>query len=217
MSHTIRSMVVFGLLAVLSARSIQAAAIPAINYDGSLGSARTDGPYTVGDFFQVNHTLTMTALGVQDIASNGTTGGQSFPVGGVEVGLWSADGSTLLASITVTNADPLTGTYRYAAISPITLNAGTDYLIGALVGDVNVPFGDGGSSSPYSGNSFMTLLNDQYHAGASLSAPLSAGGNSIARWAPANFVTSLPEPSSIILCGLGFVGLLVAARRRHNS
>jgi hypothetical protein len=138
------------------------------------------------------------------------------------VGLWSADGSTLLATAQVTNSNPAqAGGYRYTSITPITLTAGTDYLIGAYVGGGNAFFGDGGASAPYSGDA-VTIVNDVFNSngGTGLQAPLSDGGNAIGRWGPASFLatTPAPEPSSVVaLVGLGAMGLFLFARRRRKN
>lgn len=137
----------------------------------------------------------------------------------VTVGLRNASGTTLLATATVDNSDPAqAGGYRYASISPITLTAGSDYLIGAYVGGGIQWFGNGGSSPEYAGN-LVTIQNDAYIAASGLNAPLSDGGLSIEKWAPANFLaTAVSEPSSVVaLAGLAATSLLLVARRRLSQ
>ena len=48
-----------------------------------------------------------------------------------EVGIWD-DTMTLVASTTVTPASPVSGDFRFEAITPVTLTAGTVYTIGAM-------------------------------------------------------------------------------------
>ncbi|MCX6925862.1 MAG: hypothetical protein NT154_22045, partial [Verrucomicrobia bacterium] len=97
-------------------------------------SARADGPYTIGNSITVgNQALVVDKLGAMDTTSTGL-GTDGFVAGSVQVGIWNA-GGILLASATVTSADPLDGSYRYHALpAPITLAANTTYLIGARVG-----------------------------------------------------------------------------------
>jgi hypothetical protein len=230
MLATIRNLVACGLITILGTGMVQASPIAAINYDNSLSGARSDGPYTVGNLFQVgSHNLLLTALGIPDINLSGQigTGFQSTPL---EVGLWTSTG-TLIATASVATTDPLTGSYRYdtqlfsdmahtSPISSVTLTAGTSYLIGALVGGGNQWFGDSGSPTvaPYSGNGIVSLVEAQFNAGGTLSAPLSAGGDAAGRWAPANFLaTTVPEPSALVLGGLGLVGLCWGATRRRRQ
>jgi hypothetical protein len=103
---------------------------------------RSDGPYTVGNVFTVaNLNLVVNQLGVMDVYGTG------FYAPSVQVGLWTGDGSTLLASATVYSSDSLSGGYRYHALSPpVTLLAGATYLIGAKVGSSIAYFNDAGAS-----------------------------------------------------------------------
>jgi hypothetical protein len=83
--------------------------------------------------FNVSTAMTVTGLAVFDYGSDGLL--QSH-----QAGLWNSDGSVLLASVTVTSADPLTassagfGGWRTAAIAPILLLPG-EYVVSA-----NYPF-----------------------------------------------------------------------------
>jgi hypothetical protein len=49
-----------------------------------------------------------------------------------QVGLWNS-GGTLLASGTVLFNSPLTGNWRYLAITPVTLTAGQSYVVGSAI------------------------------------------------------------------------------------
>src|ERR1700687_2356785 len=60
---------------------------------------RGGGPYTTGNAFTVaDKSLVIDTLGVMDVGNDGF-------YAPVQVGLWSADGSSLLASVTVSSAD----------------------------------------------------------------------------------------------------------------
>jgi hypothetical protein len=82
-----------------------------------------------GWYFDVTTPVDVTALGLFDTGSDGLT--DDHPVG-----IWDAAGD-LLATTTITNADPLTpatasslGGWRFAAITPVMLDPGS-YTIGA--------------------------------------------------------------------------------------
>ena len=160
--------------------------------------------------------VVVSALGVQDINGSGALGTGLFAP--VTVGLWNASGTTLLATATVNNSDPAqAGGYRYASITPITLTAGTDYLIGAYVGGGIQWFGDASPGSAYTGD-LVTLETSVYNPAVGLNEPLDSSGSAAGRWAPANFFGDrCPEPSSVVaLCGLGAMGLVLVARRRRK-
>ncbi|WP_437931582.1 DNRLRE domain-containing protein [Sorangium sp. So ce291] len=153
---------------------------------GGAASHRTDGPYTQGMLFQVGSSaLTIGALGAQDDSLSGPAA-DGFAGGGVQVGLWDATGTTLLASTTVLSADPLVGTYRYRALaSPITLQPNTSYLIGALVGGAFEPFEDNAGAAKFSAHG-VTIVGNRFASGGSLTAPTIDGTGTLGRWAPAS-------------------------------
>ena len=93
----------------------------------------TQGTYLLGFEFQVNSSaITITQLGFYDSNANGAA--ETFEDS--PVGVYDITTHTLLASTTVTASDPLTGFFRYAALSnPITLNTTDTYAIAGISGD----------------------------------------------------------------------------------
>jgi len=93
----------------------------------------TQGTYLLGFEFQVSSSaITITQLGFYDSNANGAA--ETFEDSAV--GVYDITTHTLLASTTVTASDPLTGFFRYAALSnPITLNTTDTYAIAGISGD----------------------------------------------------------------------------------
>ena len=166
--------------------------------------------------------LLITHLGAQDDGPSGPDG-NGFLAGGVDVGLWSADGSTLLASARVLSGDPLTGTYRYQELAtPITLSANTQYLIGAAVGGGIEWFEDNQSTVIFQGSG-VSLIENRVRSGGTLGAPTSNGGGTVGRWGPANALIAppaaqgdIPEPATLAMLPLGAAGLGGYVRRRKK-
>jgi uncharacterized protein DUF4082 len=124
-------------LAALSAfAGLAAAQVPAItSFTGatqfeSISSPSSD--QTIGFTFTANGDILVTALGVWD----------STPADPLtqthQVGLWTS-GGTLLASATVLTTSPVTGEWRYVAITPVMLQAGQSYIAGS---EITAPFSE---------------------------------------------------------------------------
>src|SRR5215212_4938360 len=91
------------------------------------GSPRTDGGKVVGISLN-SFGQTITSLGFYDHNQDGIA--TSY-----QLGLWDAS-QNLLATTTVTPSSPLTGDFRYAAISPITIGSPSTpaaFTIGVLL------------------------------------------------------------------------------------
>lgn len=114
----------------------QVSAVPLASYT-SAAIGNNDGPWSLGFQFTTGATQSLvTALGAFDFGGDGFA--QSH-----EVGIWSL-GGTLLASTTVNSSDVFEAVgsagdgFRYAAISPLVLDANTSYVVAAAnfgVGD----------------------------------------------------------------------------------
>jgi uncharacterized protein (TIGR03437 family) len=98
---------------------------------GGGGFNYTQGTYLAGFEFRLQAAISVTQLGFYDASSNGQP--QTFQ--NAPVGLWDITTNTLLGSVTVTAADPLTGFFRYAALStPIALNTTDTYAVAGITG-----------------------------------------------------------------------------------
>jgi hypothetical protein len=101
------------------------------------GGSPINNSVTRGFRFQATQNLTVTALGVFDIGSNGLTLPSSKT--GVDVGLWN-DTGTLLGQVLVpggTTASIL-DSFRYASLtSNVSLTSGNFYRVGADMSDIS--------------------------------------------------------------------------------
>ena len=122
----------FVLVACVGATAAMAD-MAAISFGGFGGGGfnYTQGTYLAGFEFRVQAAISVTQLGFYDASSNGQP--QTFQ--NAPVGLWDITTNTLLGSVTVTAADPLTGFFRYAALStPIALNTTDTYAVAGITG-----------------------------------------------------------------------------------
>ena len=89
-------------------------------------SGASGGNITVGyDFTVGSSAIELTALGIWDWNQDGLAEAHS-------VSLWDTAGNLLASTlISAGTVNPLVGEFRYATIIPITLSAGTTYVLGA--------------------------------------------------------------------------------------
>jgi hypothetical protein len=191
------------------------------DYAGTLGYTFTVGPSN----------LLVTGLGYYDGPNSSAANLSGFAGDGLnnahEVGIWTTTATqNLLASTTVgTTGTTLIDGFQYVSIPPITLLANTSYTVGGQVtvtdntggsaGDVFRngalgTFGPGIASESGSPSFTGPPINSTYFDGV-FQAPNSAGSGYFGGSFEYQVV---PEPSSVVLCGAGAVGLLVAVRRR---
>jgi hypothetical protein len=178
---------------------------------GSLFKSFDSTNMTVGWSFTANDNLSVTSLGLWDETP-------ADPLSQThQVGLWSSTG-TLLGSATIQANSPLTGSFRYAAITPVALTSGLTYFLGSEVYD---PFSDrytSSASSIVTAPEITFLGTARNDSAGGFSFP-SITGSSNGRFGP-NFQfqvisTSVPEPTSTLgFLALGTLGAASTLKRQ---
>ncbi|MEM8944197.1 MAG: DUF4082 domain-containing protein [Planctomycetota bacterium] len=194
----------FGVLAlsliILSSRSM--AGEPALTFTGGIVSDITNDT-VVGWRFTADAAVTVDALGMYD------TDGDGFRTA-TEVGLWDINGA-LLATASVTSADPIDAGFRFSPIAPLRLTAGQDYVVaGTLNADTD------GDNYVYNVQattvSGITFVDSRAIDTSTLQFPTSFLGNRQG-WFGGN-ISVVPEPNTFALAGVSV--LAMACRRRRN-
>ena len=190
------ALAVFGISPLTSGASVPAVP-PAAPADDALYTviagpqgSRNNFTGTVGSKFTASANVSVGKLGFEDQLLNGLASPH-------QVGLWNSSG-TLLASVTVQSGtgSELIGNWRYETLpTPVTLTAGSTYIIGAQVTS-------GGDKWTDNGNSPIEFaINPAYSIGSppnvfsngSFAFPNLDGLLAPLRWAPANLLPATPQ------------------------
>jgi hypothetical protein len=167
------------------------------------------------NFFTGAQGYTITARGYCDAGGDGLA--QSH-----EVGIWSADGLTLLAHAVVPGgtAGALDSGFRFVDIAPVYLPGGAEYLAGGYTGsnaDTIIRLTQATGVGVTIGSTRFDLISNGV-----LNAPLGSQGDILddGYFGP-NFGGfagrgAVPEPTTWALMILGFGGVGAAVRRKHR-
>ena len=184
------------------------------NVAWNTGFAALDQEGTVGWSFQVlGSSLNVTALGVFDNGGSGLADSH-------EVGIWDNTGA-LLAEATVPSgtAGTLVDDFRFIAISPLTLQAGDTYTIGAFYPSNSTDSVIGNGSETYNGVSFVESVQTVLTTSQTFAFPDTLAAVNQGVFGP-NFefgATSTPEPSSFVMAGLGLLAATGCRLRRRRT
>lgn len=196
------------LFCVLVGAVAQAAPITGLvpGVDFTSGVTNTGTNYTLGFSFTVSSPHVVNRLGYFDAGHDGLAESHA-------VGLWNQSTAALLASTTVTNADPWGPSlgdgywFKWHDISPITLVPGVTYVVGGYSGSEAYLVATGTLTNGWAryGQSF-------YASTGGLSLPASPGYGSTYFGANIGYV---PEPS--IIGGIGVMSAMACLQRRRRQ
>jgi hypothetical protein len=208
MMRSIKALIV-GMVVVLAGYATAQASSGVWDITG--GTDVNDGTnYVLGWSFTPHDSMDIASLGVY-AAPDFTTGQRVFTQDH-QVGLYDA-GQTLLASTTVTNSDGLYGMFRFHNLDTVQhLAGGSTYYLAAAMGADQYLY----DVSGFSVNHQVDFGQFAYAGSDTLAFPGTADPGVLGYFGP-NFETSpVPEPSTLLLVGLGLGGAVLLRKRTRN-
>lgn len=174
------------LLAILILALPLSANAQLVSFTG--GNDLITGEGTAGWKFAPNTSLTLQALGIWESSGEGLFNVHT-------VGLWDADTKSLLRSTVIQpTAAVKVGEFWYANITPITLTAGHEYVLGATYSDNDFDFARGNVISVTT--SGITLGDAVLSTGTGFEYPnLNVSGANAGFFGPNGLTTPVPEPA----------------------
>ncbi len=167
---------------------------------GAFGFDTLSANTTIGLRFQVNRDIWVTHLGVYDSGLPGL-------VNDIDVGLWTDQGQLLTqAAVPPGTATPAVGDFRFLAIEPLKLTAGSIYRAGAFFPTIADPYRANPELIPAPEVTPLDTNQGYWASGPSLMFPTPQATNNNA--AP-NFAYALYDPDNINFDDLGLVQTLV--------
>jgi hypothetical protein len=159
---------------------------------------------TIGYRFTADANITITDLGIVDDFDGILDSAH-------QVGLWRDSDQALLASTTVSSADTLFSGFWYAPVAPVELSAGTEYTLGAVYASDDLDSYISGPSSISTDMISGTVGVEPGVGDLGFVYPTVTSAGNLGRIGPNALY--VPEPTSVVLCGLGVLFLLGARRR----
>lgn len=176
------------------------------------GDPLSVGPGTAGFEFQVGaQPLTVATVGVFDEFNDGVLNGSH------QVGIWNASTGTLLESATVapSTSTLVNGFFYVNLATPLTLQAGTSFRIGASYGDIDLDLARGNiPAANVTVNSDITLKDAYLSTGTGFTFPdLNVSGANEGFLGPNAGFSAVPEPASTAIVTAAGLAILAAIRR----
>lgn len=170
-------------------------------------SPGTNGSWSFGTIFTVGASdLNVTSLGAYDFLGDG------FLSGSIQVGIFDESLGTLLESTSVNSSDTLLGSYRYSLVN-FDLFSGQQYRLVAVSATDNYIQGAG----TWNYSSDVTIDGFGYCSNTSITQCDSFTEND---YGMANLQynlksTSIPEPATLLMLGLGVTGLSFSRKKKN--
>ena len=202
-----KSLVLIAMLSALIALQTSAQIIGSF----SGGDPLSVGPGTAGFEFTVGaQSLTIQTVAVFDEFNDGVLNSSH------EVGIWTSADQTLVASADVTpqTATLVNGFFYVNLASPVTLQSGTTYRIGAQYSDVDLDLARGNVPTANLAVNGITLGDAYLSTGTGFTFPdLNVSGADSGFFGPNAGFSAVPEPASTAIVTAAALAALAAIRR----
>lgn len=186
-------------LAAISIFGAQLAFCDPLYTFSSVNSTFTDAPLTLGFVFSANTDFEVTSLGWFSVTADGFQTAHT-------VGIYDSTGNLLTsANLAAGTSTTLDGFFRYQSIAPITLNAGSDYVIAGTSGGPLDSWTVNDRVSGFMVNPALTIGADaaRFSYGTDLVNPTSHFSDYVVYAGPNlegnGVVSATPEPASVLL------------------